>query len=334
MLINEIVNKNKIDAYTQLEKKNPFQGLLWAGMMGVRENSHFEKLMAETIEENCGYQLTRRSLALREVLCSLSTLSWDFDYFQKLFKYYEDSSLENQFCYLKIKVFDIFENWSGGREMPRLICLGGVRKDLKLGDQKYLKNTIEEISFELNQFIEHCLFDYFIKENLTDIQFNLSENILEELKFWPKLYQSVQLNRINGLEKLVSKACFSKLIKSHAEQSEYGIFYEIYLSRVFRILECLDRLKVSLDNLPEGDFRVIVEHLHIPGNYFVGNKVDAPSGRLYSYYCSGKIRFRSFSTHYLKLSRRSDSASEVNNPALVNALGVDLVQGALCEKAD
>lgn len=332
MQINKIRDKNRIDAYKQLESKNPFQQVLWSGIMGCTENIAFELLMAETVEINSGYQSTRRSMALRSILQELGNLEWSFRYFQKLFKRLEDKSLENQFSYLRVLVIDIFENWSGGRDLSRLICLGGVRKDLKLGDLKSLKNSLEEIKREYHKVLEYCLFDFVIKENLTDLESHLSDKDLDKIQFWPESFQVLSIERVEKLEKLLDKNLFSKLLSEQSSGEFKKIFWELYCSRLLNVLESMSVLSTLVSDLPEGDFRVMIEHLHIPGNHFVAQNTKAPSGKLFAYYCSGKLRFRSFSTYILGLIDRNMLSIAGRENILIDLLGVDLIQGALCEE--
>lgn len=334
MQLEQIREKNKINAYKQLEQKNPFQQVLWAGIMGNSENLAFEHLMAETIEVNSGYQSTRRSIALRNILLNLGKLDWTFRYFQKLFQRLEDPSLYNQFSYLRALVFDSFENWSGARALARLVCLGGVRKDLKLGDQKNLSMSLEVIKKEFSNTLEHCLFDFVVKENLTDLAEHLNESQMDKIHSWPGSFNSLDLQRIEKLENLLTKELFARLVAEQSSGAYENIFWELYCSRMVSILESIDEASELLEQLPEGDFRIKVDHLHIPGNHFVCRSIDSPSGRVYSYYCSGKIRFRSYSTYIFGLLDDDLLSLGDKENILMDVLGLDPIQGALCEDAN
>lgn len=331
MSIIDKIEKLRIPAYKQLEKKDPFQAILWAGIIGNRENVSFEYLHALTIEENLGYQLTRRSMALRDLVFELSFLAWDFDYLSKLYYHYADLSFSNQFSYLRSLVYDIFENWTGGREMPRQICLGGVRKDLRLGDHKSFKLVLEEIEKEFASVFPYAAFEYFLIENLEASSEIFSPSLKETFLTWPDILRPVDVERLASLEKLVPENLYNRFMKKHAETENYDFFVELYYHRLFRILEKLESLKTKLNDLPEGDHRIIVEHLHIPGNYFVGQSLSAPSGRIYSYYCSGKISYRSLSSVFVEQYEKQEQQERDKLSYCSKLFGIDLSQGSLCE---
>jgi Ni,Fe-hydrogenase III large subunit len=331
MSIIKKIEQIRIPAYKQLEKKDPFQAVLWAGIIGNRENVSFEYLHALTIEENLGYQLTRRSMALRELVLDLSFLAWDFDYLSKLYSHYSDLSFANQFAYMRSLIYDIFENWTGGREMPRQICLGGVRKDLRLGDHKSFKLVLEELEKEFQSVFPFAVFEYFLLENLEASSEILPPQLKESYLTWPEVLQAVDVERLAALEKVIPEALYNKLMKNHAETENYDFFVELYYHRLFRILEKIESLKTKLESLPEGDHRILVEHLHIPGNYFVGQSLSAPSGRIYSYYCSGKISYRSLSSMFVEQFERQEAEERTKLSYCSKLFGIDLSQGSLCE---
>lgn len=334
MLVDAIRSKNSIQAYKQLERKNPFQMVVWGGIMGCTENVAFENLVAEVIEESSGYQLTRRSMHLRALALKLGELYWSFGYLQTLFSRFHDKALEGQFAYLKTLVADIFEHWSGSRDIPRLICLGGVRKDLKLGDQKFLRQSFETISKELDSVISFCLFDRVIKENLDDLDYSFSERQLHSIMSWESLNSKVSLESLESVKSFLSKEQFNKMLQRQAEGDFKSLFYGIFIARILRVLQDLEEAKASLKTLPEGEYRIAIDHLHIPGGHFIHKKVMAPSGSVYAYFCSGKLRIRSFSTHILGLLEKGIIAKDDRQGILLAVLGVDPIQGVLCETSD
>ncbi|MEC9283561.1 MAG: hypothetical protein VX642_12660 [Bdellovibrionota bacterium] len=330
MLVSEIAKKNKIGLYKQVDNRNPFSGVVWAAMLGNSESSHFEKVFAETIEENSGYQLTRRSMALRDLVCDLSTLVWDLNYCAELCALFKDESLYHQFSYFRFMVDDIFESWSGGRELPRLICLGGVRKDLKLGDQKYLKTNLKIIKEELERSLEYLLCDRLLFENLDDIGRDFPESLEKDLLWWPELFS--ENSSYESLIGIQDKNYFKKSMSEFPVlQKDYFDAFSLFRYRVLRIIHSIESVQKNVLQLPEGDYRVVVEHLHIPGNHFLSQKTSSPSGRVYSYYCSGKYRVSSFSRHFVQQISESVFKKDLRQEAWAKLLGVDFVQGVNCE---
>lgn len=333
MQLTEPLQRYYANIYRQIDNRSPFEALAWNSMLGHREASHFERLFAETIEENSGHRLTKRSVALRDIVCDLGTLSWDFRYASACMAFFGEQSLSQQFTYLRFLVEDIFENWSGARDFVRLIAIGGVRKDLKLGDQKYLGEMLTKIERELEESLEFLLFDPLLQENLIDLSHNFPTHLSDLSLWWPDLYY----RKTEALERVSENLL--QLYRKYLEQrpiaaSEGQVLASLFRFRVYRILANLSELRQSLTLLPEGKHRVFVDHLHIPGNRFLSQSLVAPSGRLYSYYCSGKYRVTSFSQHFLEVLKSSIYGQDLNVNAWLKILGVDRLQGVNCADPD
>ncbi|MFK8138036.1 MAG: hypothetical protein AB8E15_06740 [Bdellovibrionales bacterium] len=318
--LKKYLELGSIDFYKQLESMSPFFQTQWAARINAKESLSYQLAVAKVYEQISEYVVARRGQRLRKIALGVQEVLWNLQTLRSHFQCLEDHSLVAALDSAMEFPYDILDYWGGHRSLAQLICIGGVTQDLSFGGQSSLRLNLKKLTEEMEQISSFIVGDPFLESILKDQL--VIPNYVEKTQFQSGFFKFLEndSDRDQFLSYLKTKEKYNIDFKNDA--------YVRLLLLLFRLVKQVEVLSQDLVDIPEGDHRVEVEHLHIPGELFAFSKVEAPSGDLHCYFYSSKIRFSSFGSRIKPHLNRITNTTSLDVKLSCSSFGLNLNQGA------
>jgi Ni,Fe-hydrogenase III large subunit len=313
----------------------------WCDRFSPFEAVAAEWAFAECFEAMFGLAVPDRAQDLRSVYAEVQRLLWSFEYCGNLFRALGDDIRYQQFSRLREQVLEGQEILTGARVLPQIFCIGGVERDLSVGEKKKLKNLIRNLEYEMRLFFKDLPGDQFIMGRLSGLMvlsertsrilsvlgaFGQASGVAHDLRLdspygsYPRA--SVQIFDPERTVDWFDRATLLP-VKGDGLNRLRSVFFQIRQS--LNIIDgILDQLRESPVRLELGEAPPVQ-----PGFWIKG--VEGGSGPLYCMIGGGNIRFFSHSMRMVKVIEGLLTGCRADDFELAFAsLGVDFAQADLC----
>jgi Ni,Fe-hydrogenase III large subunit len=105
-----------------------------------------EWALAQAIEEACEVNIPKRTQYVRTVLNEINRLVWLTTYLGRVIGSLGQKTMHQQIYVLREQIFTIQEELTGGRILTQALSVGGVHRDLPLGNVQKIQSFIKEWS--------------------------------------------------------------------------------------------------------------------------------------------------------------------------------------------
>ena len=322
--------------------KLPLQAAVkWVDRFSPFEAIAVEWTFSQCFEEMFGIEIPARAQDLRTIYSEVQRLLWAFHYCANLFKTLGDEIRYQQFLRLREQVLEGQEILTGSRVLPQILCIGGIERDLSVGEKKKLKTLVRNIEYEMRLFFKDLPGDQFVMGRLAGLLV-ISERTARRLSILGGLGQAsgaandLRVDSPYGSYKRVTLQIFDSertvdWFDNLLMRPTKGDGLNRLRSVFFQIRQSLNIIDVILDTLKEGEVRLELGEMPEvqPGVWIKG--VEGGSGPIFCIVNEGKIRFSSHSIrmvgiveHLLKGSRADDWELSIAS------LAIDFMQADLC----
>lgn len=141
----------------------------WVDRFAPFEAIASEWAVVEAIETGLKLQVPGRVQSMRAIYLEIQRVLWSFDYFTGIFKAIDDSVRFEEAMRLREMVFEIQETLTGNRVLPQILRVGGIERDLSLGESKKLRTTIQQLSDTFRFFFGEVAEDPLIMRRLQGV---------------------------------------------------------------------------------------------------------------------------------------------------------------------
>ncbi len=308
--------------------------------------SPFEAIAAEWAYARCfetmfGIDVPTRANDLRSVYAEVQRLLWAFEYCGNLFHAFGDEIRYQQFLRLREQVLEGQEILTGARVLPQILCIGGIGRDLSVGEKKKLKNIVRQLEYEMRLFFKDISGDHFVIGRLAGLMV-LSERSARMLSVLGVLGQAsgvahdLRVDSPYGSYKHFAVQLFDPersvdWFDNLPNAPVHGDGLNRLRSVFFQIRQSLNMVDHFLDNLKEGPVRAELGDLPDiqPGVWIQG--VEAGSGPLYCIVNEGQVRLTSHSMRMVSVVEHLLTGARADDFELAFAsLGIDFMQADLC----
>lgn len=123
----------------------------------ISRTSSFEGLACEwslalAFESALKLKIPVRAQSIRALLAELQRILWGFHFLATLFRALGDEPRVQQALRLREFLFQSLEIFTGSRILPQVIVVGGVERDLSVGDIRKFREVLKNIEFEMRLF--------------------------------------------------------------------------------------------------------------------------------------------------------------------------------------
>jgi Ni,Fe-hydrogenase III large subunit len=270
-----------------LTQLSPNAIVKWVDRYSPMEAIACEWAVANAYESALKISVPSRVQNMRAIYLEIQRVLWCVHYFSGVFRAIEDDIRFQEALRLREMVFEIQETLTGNRVLPQVIKIGGLERDLSLGESKKLRATIHQL---------HDTFKYFFGE-LTDdplIARRLAGVLTIPLEKAWKISLRGPLGQASGVLQ------DSRVKDPIGIYTQYGIHYfdgpqrGDALSRLrsvqFQVGQSLKLLALFLSSVPEGTHQTTFDgELKLPQTA-LWSVVEAGPGPLYAFVRGKEIR--------------------------------------------
>ncbi|MGE3973493.1 MAG: hypothetical protein AB7F59_03095 [Bdellovibrionales bacterium] len=313
----------------------------WADRFSPFEAISSEWVLAAALEKAHKIQVPERAEYLRTIYAEVQRLAWCFQYLIRIFKAIDDPIRTQQLYRLREQIFEGQEFLTGSRILPQTFCIGGIDRDLSIGERKKMKSLIRNLEYELRLYFKDLSRDQLVLQRLVGL-LPLTQEQAVAYAFLGPLGQASGLKhdlRIHAPYGVYDKCDLHYFdYQSTTDWFEAKMFREVQgdgVTRVrsvfFQIRQSLEILEFCLDKIVEGPVRVDVDpKLVAPAGYWnVG--VESGSGPLYGTSCENQLRLTSHSMRMVGIVEKLCVDLYVDDYELaVASLGIEFGQSDLC----
>jgi NADH-quinone oxidoreductase subunit D len=297
--------------------------------------------MSRTIEKAHKIVVTNRTEFLRTIYAEVQRLAWSFNYLSRVFKAMDDSIRTQQIFRLREQVFEGQEFLTGSRILPQIFCIGGIERDLSIGERKKLKALIRNIEYELRLYFRDLPMDQLTMKRLIGLLPISKEQALSMGLFGPfgqasGTKRDLRKDSPYGIYNQFEIRTFDT--KSTTDWFEDKKFLESSgdaLTRLrsvfFQLRQSLALIEFATDKIPEGPIKVEWnQKVDVPEKYW-SEGVESGSGPLFAIACEKRLRLVSHSMRMVGVVEKLASNLYADDYELaVASLGVEFGQSDLC----
>src|SRR5687768_16752419 len=135
-----------------LDKLQLGMAIKWVDRFSPFEAIACEWAVASSLERALKIEVPERAEHLRAIYLEIQRTLWSFDYYANIFRVIGDDIRFEEALRLREMVFEIQETLTGNRVLPQIITLGGLDRDLSLGESKKLKGIFQTLGESFNSF--------------------------------------------------------------------------------------------------------------------------------------------------------------------------------------
>ncbi len=139
----------QVPFFQKIQSLSPDLKLHYVSKINPLEGGCLQWALAGAYEKAWKIQVPKKAIIIRTFICEIQRILWELEYLrsisQKLhLKSWQDLWLNYRECFFQIQEFI-----SGSRIFPNIIVIGGVNKDINVGNQKSTQKYLLEISQKL-----------------------------------------------------------------------------------------------------------------------------------------------------------------------------------------
>ncbi len=166
--------------YACLRALKPGVAVKWSDRFAPLEATAVEWAFASALESALGVQVDGRSQVLRAFHCEVQNLIAGFQYLYRFFFVLRDLVRTEQCLYFRELSLNLMETLTGGRVLPQFLRIGGVEKDLTVGEVRKTREALDVIRSEMEAAFGNVGADGLVAQGLSDVMIlgaSLIENI-------------------------------------------------------------------------------------------------------------------------------------------------------------
>ncbi|MEQ1876645.1 MAG: hypothetical protein ABL958_08360 [Bdellovibrionia bacterium] len=141
----------------------------WVDRFSPMESIACEWAVVNAFENTLKISVPSRVQNMRAIYLEIQRVLWSVHYFAGIFKAVEDDIRYQEALRLREMVFEIQETLTGNRILPQVIKIGGLERDLSLGESKKLRATIHGLSDTFKNFFGELADDPLITRRLSGV---------------------------------------------------------------------------------------------------------------------------------------------------------------------
>lgn len=276
--------------FESLRDLPPDPMIKWVSRTSSYEGFACEWALAQAFEEAAKIQVPTRGQSIRGLLAELQRILWGFHFLSSIFRAIGDVPRVEQALRLREFLFQALEIFTGSRVLPQTVVVGGVSRDLSVGDIKKFREVLKNVEFEMRLFFR-----------------DLSDELLFQRRLKGILHLSAE--RLSGLgwEGPVLQA--SGLDQDCRSREPYSVYSELNIKRfvpgnegnsscdalarfqavLFQIRQSVNISYHLIVNFPDGEFRTQVPTLN-PQKLSGRGKVEGATGSVQAILKEGKVK--------------------------------------------
>ncbi len=155
--------------FSTLERLPPNLAIKWSDRLNPLESIACEWSLAQCYEKAFAVKVPKRGEHLRTIAAEVQRLIWIYSFLGNLFRFLGDQIRLQQALRLREFLLSSQEIFSGSRILPQVICIGGVERDLSLGEVRKIREAVLASSRELSRFFSSLDLDLLLQRRLTDL---------------------------------------------------------------------------------------------------------------------------------------------------------------------
>lgn len=309
--------------------------VIWADRFAALESLSAEWALCLALEKAYGVAPPPRAQWGRALFCEVQRVLWSCHYFACLFRALEDGFREELFWALVDMLLTQQETVTGGRVLPQAFCVGGLRRDVSLGDLEKLRKLCGQVEERVMAALGDFEEDAFLMEWLTR-GLNLGREMLERKGITGPLLQAS--GNEDDIRKTRPYGPYAELSFGAYRTEPDVLLQGRPLDRVravrFQMLQSLQLIQQIVQRIPGGAFALkgSADFGPLPDNQTWESVVEAPSGALTCTLRKNRIRFNSTSMRLaseVEFLLRGLAADDFEMSFY--SLGLDFTQAGLSE---
>jgi formate hydrogenlyase subunit 5 len=258
----------------------------WVDRFSPFEAIASEWAVASAIERSLQMRVPDRAEHLRAIYLEIQRTLWAFDYYIGIFRSIDDDIRREEAFRLREMIFEIQETLTGSRVLPQIIRLGGLDRDLSLGESKKLKGIFQTLGESYNTFFGDTHSDPLIVRRLTGV---LPINKPLALK----ISLRGPMGQASGIDLDLRSTHPLGLYQKYGIHSFEGNRRGDALARLqavhFHVLQSFKLLGLFLSAIPAGEYRIDPGVVNIPDGVW-SSSVESGPGALYAVVCNRQVR--------------------------------------------
>ena len=274
----------------------PNLAVRWSDRFAAYESLSAEWALCMAYESAFRWEPPRRAQWIRALQCEFQRVLWCCRYFARVFQVLQDGYREQVFWALVDNLLSFQEVMTGGRVLPQSFRVGGVAKDMTLGDLektiKKCREVEERVALALGDLEEDQLLISWLSRGLM-----LNRDFLETKKIsGPILHASgvasdFRKDKCYGPYGEIKVRCY------RPEKERQGRPIDRIRAVRFQLLQSIQVVEQMARKMPEGPHCLEQEvPAELPKRGSWRAVVEAPSGALHCDLRRGSVRFRTTTT--------------------------------------
>lgn len=285
--------KNLRPLWKTLESLSPAVAVKWVDRFSVYESIAAEWALCMCYEKTFEIVVPERASAIRTLLLEFQRLLWSFNYVALVFQSIDDDFRKEQALHLREIMLGFQNIFTGSRVLPQALRIGGVERDVTIGEARKIVQMIDHCEGEFKYFFADTFEDHFFRNHLKGV-LPLSKKFAAFFKLSGPLGQASGYLSDLRIEKPFGfyKGLNVKYLTSDPRKVR-GDAYD-RLEVVFAsVNQSFSLIRALVDNLPEGhhfsgDFN--------PNQFSSGqcrSEIEGSSGKVFAYLSDTQIRISS-----------------------------------------
>lgn len=271
-----------------IETIDPKVSVKWVDRLSSFESIASEWVVAGLLESKEKIKTPERALFLRILFSETQRLLWSYNYLAQIFKSLEDHTRYQVLLRLRELVFETQELLTGSRILPQILCIGGIERDLTIGERKKIKNLLIQLEHEFRFIVRDITNDQLVVKRLSGF-LTLDESLTR------RFFISGPIGQASGYQQDLRTEFYRKLspqlevevfdskktvdwFSEDGVSSQKGDGLSRLRSVMFQIRQSLNLIDTLLDVLPEGDIKSSAVPEHIQLDSYAIFEVEGASG--------------------------------------------------------
>lgn len=155
--------------WSTLKNLTPDQMVMWSDRFDSLCPVASEWALAQALENSCGVRVSARTQMVRSIFAEINRLVYLTSYLGNVVRGAGLMQAYQQILILREQVFQKQEEITGGRILPQVFKVGGVRRDLALGDLRKVREFLNTWKESWNSWLSLTAEDEILQSRLEDL---------------------------------------------------------------------------------------------------------------------------------------------------------------------